>query len=108
MKAITELNERIRVDVRVISAVNMEFRGDYGKGISVKLIWSANNGVLSYIKVIFNGIAPLLKSTAVMFGLAGYKSLLLAIMARMMGKKLFLRTSLIGYDDAHSITGQFK
>jgi len=86
----------------------MEFRGDYGKGISVKLIWSANNGVLSYIKVIFNGIAPLLKSTAVMFGLAGYKSLLLAIMARMMGKKLFLRTSLIGYDDAHSITGQFK
>jgi len=76
--------------------------------IRVKAPYKEGGVFLGYIELLFKSIAPIAKASLVWIGVSTYRGLVVAMIAKLLGRRILLRTSLCGYDDPDSILKAFR
>jgi glycosyltransferase involved in cell wall biosynthesis len=99
---------RLVADMYVINPNDTKVINQVMGGIRVNAPYKKDAGFLGYMELLLKSIGPIAKASLVWIGVSTYRGLVVALIAKCLGRRILLRTSLWGYDDPDSILKTFR
>ena len=108
LNRLTQSTPRLLITIYVINPSYGKVTENVMGRIHVNAPYTKGAGFMGYAEVLVKSFVPIVKSTIILLIVSSYRSLIVAMIAKLIGRKIILRTSLMGYDDPDSILSRFR
>lgn len=98
----------LQIEIRLIKGGVGQIFQERKTEVPIVSPYTSNVGLKGYMELILKSLFPVLNSAVIWIGVSTYRSLLIALLAKLCGRKTILRTTLIGYDDSDTILKKFR